>query len=135
MFFFFFPNYLFAADPLLEGVQRALAMTRKKHPQMTVGALEALIHIARSQPRIVENHQSLKDIASEMGLPYPTLVRHTDMLGEGIGGKSGLQMLEKVAAEGSRKEKRVELTKAGFDFLTDFLSAARSSIPADEQQS
>ena len=127
MFFFFFPNYLAITDPVLEDFERGLAVVRRRYPQMTVGALETLIHIARSQPRILSEEFSLKDVASEMDVRYPTLTRHSDVLGSGIAGRGVLQLLEKVSTGRDQKERRVELTQNGADFVAELVSTIKSS--------
>jgi len=128
MFFFFFPNHLTMTDPVLEDFERGLALVRRRYPQMTVGALETLVHIARNQPRILSEQLSLKDVANELDVRYPTLTRHSDVLGAGIAGKGGLQLLEKVPTDGDQKERRVELTQAGVDFLSDVVSTIKNRV-------
>jgi DNA-binding MarR family transcriptional regulator len=122
MFFFFLPNNLAVLDPALEKFESGLSFVRARYPQMTVGALESLVYIARNQSRIFEAGMSLKDLARELAVRYPTLTRHTDILGGGVAGKGGLQLLEKVPISADQKERRVELTEGGMNFLSELVS-------------
>ena len=122
--FFFFIDPTFGSLAALEG---GLAHIRAQHPQLTVGTLETLIHIARAQERIVAEGLSVKDIANEMAVPYPTLARHTDILGNGVAGKGGLHFLEKVSGHVDQKQRRVQLTPVGAQFLYQFMMAMNSA--------
>src|SRR5665213_17726 len=130
LMFFFFYDTTFAN---LAPVEAGLAQVRAKYPQMTVGAFESLIHIARSQNRIVDEKLSVKDLANEMSIPYPTLARHTDILGNGVAGKEGLHFLEKVSGDVDQKQRRVVLTPDGAEFLYQFEIAMNSVRNVDNQ--
>ncbi|MFC3692261.1 MULTISPECIES: hypothetical protein [Methylopilaceae] len=125
MFFWFLDLERLLADKAWLPVERALAESRSRFPQLTVGALETLIYISRRQKQIDAGSLTLPKIARDLGVPYSTLARHTDLLGAGVGGREGLGLLKKKGGQG--RVYSIEITPAGMHFLSQIYVALRPS--------
>jgi hypothetical protein len=115
MFFLFFDDHELLFDEAWLPVERMLAVSRSRFPQLTVGALETLIHVARHQKQISAGTLTLPKISRNLDVPYSTLARHTDLLAGGVGGRGGLELIEKKGGQG--RVHSIELTPAGMYFI------------------
>lgn len=135
MFFFFFDINSVAADEAWTPVQRLLAASRAHYPQLSVGALETFIHVARNQQPLAEGKLNLPQIARDLMVPYSTLARHTDVLAHGVSGRAGLKLITKQGGRG--RVRNIEITPAGMAFLAYLHKSLRleaheaALIPAD----
>lgn len=112
--------------PELKKFERALEVLRKLDPRMTVGALAAFVFIARRLAPLASGSENLRDIAKEMKIPYPTLLRHTDLLAEGIQEKiKGMGLLEKGPHPHDKRTRQVRITKQGLETLRKIEEAIR----------
>lgn len=106
MFFFYF---------LDEGgkLPRALKQVRDNYPNMTVGMLETFIRIASPTKRLSTQTMSMRELADEMEMPYPTLAAHIAKLGEGTSRSPGLKLLERHSVDGVRRPQVMGTSKEG----------------------
>lgn len=119
MFFFFQdPETLPIFGPELQKLEMTLDVLRELDPRMTIGALTAFIYVARRLSSLASGQENLRHIAEEMNIPYPTLLRHTDFLAEGIPNKpEGLGLLEKGPHPHDKRSRQVRLTDKGIEAL------------------
>lgn len=103
---------------------------------MTIGTLSTLIEIVRltgpdgKPPR-------LSDLADALDIPYPTLMRQTDLLSKGVGRAEGLDLIKKHVAPDNRRERTVAFTPQGLAFLGELenrLTAPGQSAMAPAQE-
>ena len=122
MFFFFYTHDVPGVES--EHMRRfisALMGVKNAYPQMTVGALSTLMYIAQHQKHFAEDGVSLSEIADAMGFGYSTLVRQVDLLGAGVSGRAGMDLVEKVHGR-DKKERSVRLTAHGADFVRNIVA-------------
>lgn len=118
MFFFFLdPKTMPVFGPEMEKFERVLDVAREVDPRMAVGTLAAFVYIARRLAPMAEGSENLRKIAKEMDIPYPSFLRHTDVLAEGISKMEGLGMLEKGPHPDDRRARQVRLTEKGLETL------------------
>lgn len=136
MFFFFLgltPQRTF--DPVLERLESVLALTRETYPKMSVSALHTLIYLARREQRALSAEGwPLTEIAKEIGLPYASLGRNLDLLGEGVGEAKGLGLLERGIDPKNSKERRIMLTDKGVELINSFVEILKDEA-ADKKGS
>lgn len=103
------PDLLLEIPAELYRLENALARVRDLYPNMTVGALATFLALAREQERNWDARRSLKPVAEEMNVNYPTLTS-----------SGGLGLIEKrVDEDSSLKERRVALTERGLSLLQE----------------
>lgn len=132
MFFFFFPNDLPRFGPELTRFQHALRYVRDVHPQMSVSALATFVTLAHRQTEIWTNGLSLSDVAADLGVPYNSFVRTTELLGEGGNKIKGLGLIEKGMDPKNRKARRVIITPAGRKMLEHIENALKPLTDEDD---
>lgn len=116
MFFFFFNPAALGQKPEWARFADALHFARTQHPNMTIGTLSTLIEVVRhTSPEGMPPR--LSDLADALDIPYPTLMRQTDLLSKGVGRAEGLDLIEKHAAPDNRRERTVAFTPQGLAFL------------------
>lgn len=118
MFFFFFYPSTVAQKPEWGRFADALHHVRTQHPTMTIGTLSTMIEIARHHP-VDGPPPKLSELSSQLKVPYPTLMRQTDLLSNGVGNTKGLGLIEKQISSENRRERSVNFTLAGQAFLTE----------------
>ena len=121
--FFLFQKEHPSFGPELTRFQHALRCIQEIHPQMSVSALAAFVTLARRQEDIWEKALSLADVAAELGMPYNSFIRTTELLGEGGKKVKGLGLIEKGMDPKDRKSRRVIITAAGRHVLEDIVDA------------
>lgn len=117
MFFFFMPDYIIMKDPEWEALVEVLDLVRGRYPKMTVGTLCTFIEIARTQKDLYQHELVMTDIAEKWEIPYPTLARQTDLLGDGLGKRDGLKLIKKVNTPNQNKTKFIDITPEGRELL------------------
>ncbi|MBU2533690.1 MAG: hypothetical protein KKB37_13185 [Alphaproteobacteria bacterium] len=125
--FFLFASPAIAHSPALRRLGAGLNQVRADYPSMTVGTLATLIECARLGAEMNEA-PSLALLGERLGIPYPSLTRQTDFLGDGIGKSPGLRLIEKRLAPDSRKNKIVEITPAGSILLAQLHNSLSSPV-------
>ncbi|MDF1608616.1 hypothetical protein PZ897_10550 [Hoeflea sp. YIM 152468] len=110
MFFFQQPETLPVFGPEIEKLERILDVLRELDLRMTIGALSAFVFIARRLHVLASGDENLRNIAHEMQIPYPSLLRHTDLLSEGIPQKiEGIRLFEKGRIRTTSERGRLSL--------------------------
>lgn len=118
MFFFFTrEEYTIMQHEAWNSIIPALDVVRKRYPNMTVGMLHTILHIAKNQPAFEKDKTDMKTLAIRLEMPYSTFVRQTDILGGGVGGGGGLGLVEKQLIGSSQKIKMVDFTEKGVGLL------------------
>jgi DNA-binding MarR family transcriptional regulator len=108
------PDDIHEFGPEIIHMEAALAYVRDSYPNMTVGAFASFLALGRNQRRNWDEARSLKEIAAEIGINYPTFTRHVDVLGDGVGSADGLALVGKrIDPAGGMKERRVAMTERG----------------------
>lgn len=114
MFFFFInPDEVPIFEEGLGKVEEALDLLREIDPGMSIGTAAALIKIGRRLPALAMGQETLKGIGAEMGIPYSSFLRHTDLLAEGAEGTKSLGLIEKGVHPQDRRARQVQLTAEG----------------------
>jgi DNA-binding MarR family transcriptional regulator len=114
MFFFFIdPDEVPIFGPELARLEAALDQLRAVDPGMSIGTATALIKIGRRLPALALGSETLKGIGMEMGIPYSSFLRHTDLLAEGAEGTKSLGLIEKGVHPQDRRARQVRLTADG----------------------
>lgn len=125
------PDILPDISSELHRLETALARIRDLYPNMTVGTMATFLALAREQERNWDGRRPLKRVAEEMGINYPTLTRHVDVLGAGVASSGGLGLVEKrIDADSSLKERRVALTERGLSLLHEIQSVLNPDLEA-----
>ena len=114
MFFFWLdPNEVPTFGTGLDKLEQALDMLREVDPGISIGTAAALIKIGRRLPSLALGSETLKGIGAEMGIPYSSFLRHTDLLAEGAEGTKSLGLIEKGVHPEDRRARQVRLTAEG----------------------
>ena len=136
MFFFSFNPVTLRQKPDWTRFADALHFARTQHPNMTIGTLSTLIEIVR-QTGPDGKPPRLSDLADALDIPYPTLMRQTDLLSKGVGRAEGLDLIKKHVAPDNRRERTVAFTPQGLAFLGELenrLTAPGQSAMAPAQE-
>jgi DNA-binding MarR family transcriptional regulator len=120
MFFFFldpaeFPVFGNGVAKFETGLQ----LLRNVDPNMPIGVATTLVRLGREMPALAMGQKTLKGVASDLSIPYSTLLRHTDALAEGSKGVRALGLIEKGVHPEDRRARQVRLTAAGTGLLLD----------------
>lgn len=100
---------------------------------MTIGTLSTLIEIARHQP-VVGLPPKLSEVSSTLDIPYPPLMRQTDLLSKGVDKTADLGLVQKDFSPDNRRERHVSFTPAGLAFMEELAALlAPSKKPAEEK--
>ncbi|WP_170571134.1 hypothetical protein [Ruegeria atlantica] len=139
MFFFFTPDFM----PKLPGAvtkfleresltwdefETLLSACRRKHPDLTVGALRTFVFIARRAARDAEREPTIKDVAIALEIGHGTARRHCEILSKGPSGRKGLGWIEKKVGDDARV-KHLGLTAEGVCFLISVVSEMNKREP------
>jgi DNA-binding MarR family transcriptional regulator len=92
------------------------------HPRMSVSTVQTLLYIAGSQDPSAPSQINLTELGKQLRVPYSTLIRHIEILGEGTPTKIGLNLVERVSIPGQRKEQYVRLSYKGIDLFSEVKS-------------
>lgn len=101
-------------------VERLLEALRCAKPDLSVGALQVFLHIARRAGTARTDLPYVKTISGDLGMHYSTVARHCDVLSEGVGGGGGMGLISKTDDPTSRV-KYLALTEAGIAMLAGVL--------------
>jgi DNA-binding MarR family transcriptional regulator len=106
----------------LQFLHAAIDVLNDVHPRMSVSTVQTLLYIAGSQDPSVPSQINLTELGKQLQVPYSTLIRHIEILGEGTPTKSGLNLVERVSIPGQRKEQYVRLSYKGVDLISEVKS-------------
>lgn len=94
----------------------ALDLVRKRHPHMSVGTLSTFLYIADYRG---PTPLTATDIAVRLGISIPTVFSQCDQLSDGIRGKNGMKLLQKVPHPDDARARTLKLTFSGLQLLTE----------------
>jgi len=97
-------------------IERLLETLRSAKPDLSVGALQVFLHIARRSGAARADLPYVKTISADLGIYYSTVARHCDVLADGVGGVGGMGLVSKTDDPTSRV-KYLTLTEAGVAVL------------------
>lgn len=123
MFFFFLSpdeiaRHMGNQFPHREKVEEFVEVAREVDSTMSVGALATFVHIANRMPQLTTGELSLRDIATEMDVPYTSFTRQVDLLSAGAApAVRGLGLLEKRPHPTKRRQRQVLVTDQGVALL------------------
>lgn len=119
MFFFFEDRDLSALQtPEMRAFTAAIDEIRHQFPAMPVGMLYTLLTAANVAHANEMRGVDLRDLSETLALPYSTVARHSDTLGEGVAKRGGLGLVEKEAIPGQKKHKALKISPAGKALLS-----------------
>lgn len=87
------------------------------HPRMSVGTAQTFLYVANNHDDPASQKINMTQLCKHLAIPYSSLMRHVEILGEGSPGKPGLNLIVRVAVPGQRKEQYVELSVHGVDLI------------------
>jgi len=97
-----------------------LRILREKKPDITIGALQVFVYIARRVG--AQERPYIKTVAEGIGMQYSSAARLCDLLSDGVGDSEGLGWIAKIDDRTSRA-KYLTLTNAGAYILAAALEA------------
>lgn len=101
-------------------IEKLLEALRQAKPDLSVGALQVFLYIARRAGAARSSLPYAKTVSEDLRMQYSTVARHCDVLSEGVGGSGGLGLIEKIDDPTSRV-KYLALTDAGVAMLAGVL--------------
>jgi DNA-binding MarR family transcriptional regulator len=104
-------------------LDRFLTVMRDQKPDLSVGAVQVFLYIARQESENILELPYLHKISQELGATYSTTARHCDVLAEGVGGTGGLGWIEKVNPGAGIKVKFMRISAKGRNLLLDVVKA------------
>ncbi len=125
--FFFDPAVI--RTPEWKGFLAALDLVRIQYPTLTVGALRTLLELVARERSMAQNDETLVDVAEALSLEYPTLTRHTDVLGDGVAKSGGMKLIQKLPSPKSKKAKITAITPGGITFIMSLDRLLRPGQP------
>jgi len=102
-------------------VETLLEALRREKPDLSVGALQVFLYIARRTGVPRSQLPYVKTVSADLCMHYSTVARHCDVLAEGVGGSGGLGLIEKIDDPTSRV-KHLALADAGVALLAGVLT-------------
>jgi DNA-binding MarR family transcriptional regulator len=100
-----------------EQIESLLGTLREIKSDLSVGALQTFLYIARRAGAVRTELPYVKTVAEGLGVQYSTAARHCDVLSDGVGGSGGLGLIMKIDDPATRA-KYLTLTDAGVAILT-----------------
>jgi len=116
-------------SPEFTKLAKVLDIVRRRYPKMTVGTLCTFIEIARTQSDLVDKELKMKDVSSNLGISYQTLIRQTDLLSNGVAGKDGLNLIEKGAKYDNKSTKQIGLNENGVRLIKEMFEILSADYP------
>lgn len=107
-------------------IESLLEALRRLKPDLSVGALQVFLYIARRAGAPRSQLPYVKTVSGDLCMQYSTVARHCDVLAEGVGGSGGLGLIEKIDDPTSRV-KYLALTDAGVAVLAGVLTRGRGA--------
>lgn len=105
-------------------LEKLLEALRSMKPDLSVGALQVFLHIARRAGSARMDLPYVKTISADLGIHYSTVARHCDVLAEGVGGVGGMGLISK-ADDPTSRVKYLTLTEKGVAVLAGVLKNKR----------
>lgn len=110
-------------------IEQLLGALRKEKPDLTIGALQVFLHIARRVG--AQERPYIKSVAEGVGMQYSSTARLCDLLSDGVGSSVGLGWIAKIADRNSRA-KYLTLTNAGAYMLASVLESTAAGDPDED---
>ncbi|WP_158871449.1 MarR family winged helix-turn-helix transcriptional regulator [Antarcticirhabdus aurantiaca] len=130
------PAFIAARDDRVQAFKAGIEVVRNVHPSMTIGMLYTLLTAAEYYDIHFMQKKDMSALAEQVGVPYTTLVRQVELLGEGIAKRGGLGLVEKHSAPYNGKAKIVRITDEGLRMMQSIIEAMKeceAKIAATEQ--
>lgn len=108
----------------IEGLLEAL---RSAKPDLSVGALQVFLYIARRAGGARADLPYVKTISADLNIHYSTVARHCDVLADGVGGVGGMGLISKTDDPKSRV-KYLTLTEAGVAVLAGVIKKGSGKL-------
>ncbi len=102
-------------------LDRLLTVMREQKPDLSVGAIQVFLYIARQESEHILELPYLHKISEKLGATYSTTARHCDVLAEGVGGTGGLGWIEKVNPGHGIKVKFMRMSEKGRNLLLEVM--------------
>lgn len=102
-------------------LDRFLTAMRDQKPDLSVGAVQVFLYIARQESGNILELPYLHKISQELGATYSTTARHCDVLAEGVRGMGGLRWIEKVDPGAGIKVKFMRVSEKGRNLLLEVM--------------
>lgn len=119
MYYYYYGNFDEAHRTGLQFLRAAIDVLNNIHPRMSVSTVQTLLYIAGSHDPSAPTQINLTELGKQLRVPYSTLIRHIEILGEGTPAKNGLNLVERVSIPGQRKEQYVRLSYKGVDIIQE----------------
>lgn len=102
-------------DETMQRMQECLESCRARFPSMTLGSLATFLTIARMEAEGAR--VTATDISIRISAPAPTIFRQCNMLADGVPGKPGMRLVEKVQKEEDGRSYELRLSDLGSEML------------------
>jgi DNA-binding MarR family transcriptional regulator len=122
MYYYDYNNFNEIHRTGLQFLHATIDVLNRIHPRMSVSTVQTLLYIAGTQDPSAPSRINLTELGKQLRVPYSTLIRHIEILGEGTPIKTGLNLVERVNMPGQRKEQYVRLSHKGVDLISEVKS-------------
>lgn len=96
--FFLFYNAEDAPDygPNLSRLANVLNIAREFAPDISINTLSTFFIIIQYNKELAGMNKTLPQLSDELGIPYPRMMRHLDVLSDGTPSAPGHKLLDKI---------------------------------------